>query len=417
MSFEFFIAKRYFRSKRRTGFISLINYFSIAGVMIGVAALIIALSIMNGFETEIRSAIIGFDADIRLRSFHDSGMEFSDAIVERLNRFDHVVGVSPYIFNRGLIISSDNLDAILIKGGDSKTMSQVSDFADYIVAGELNFERVHLPSDSMAHPGIVLGRSLASRLDIKLHDKIFIASFPNTEANFGPRQLLLKTYYVTGIFETGLYDYDNNFGYLSIESAQELFKLGNRISGMELRLDQMEVNLIKAVAEKISNTFGYPYMAETWFERNRNIFAWMKMQKWVASIVISSIIIVAAFNIISNLIMVVMEKKKEIGILKSIGSRSDSIMKIFMLQGLISGLVGTVLGCTVGYLLCWSQLHYKWFSLKADVYFMSSLPVEMKALDFIVIAAVGILLSLLATLYPSWKAARLDPVQAIAWID
>jgi len=417
MSYEFFVAKRYFRSKRRTGFISLINYFSIAGVMIGVAALIIALSIMNGFETEIRSAIIGFDADIRFRSFHDNGMDYSDKIVDTLNQFEHVMGVSPYIFNRGLIISKDNLDGILIKGGDPKTIVKVSNFNNYIVEGELNFGKVHPENDSIAYPGIILGRSLASRLEINLNDKIFIASFPNNDDLTGPRQLFLKTYYVTGLFETGLYDYDNNFGYLSIESAQELFKTGNRISGMEIKLDQLDVNLIKEVAAKISNTFGYPYTAETWFERNRNIFVWMKMQKWVASIVISLIIIVAAFNIISNLIMVVMEKRKEIGILKSIGSRSESIMKIFIFQGLISGLIGTVLGCAVGYLLCWSQLNYRWFSLKADVYFMSSLPVEMKALDFILIAAFGIILSLLATIYPSWKAARLDPAQAISWID
>lgn len=417
MSYEFFVAKRYFRSKRRTGFVSLINYFSIAGIMIGVAALIIALSIMNGFETEIRSAIIGFDADIRFRSFHDRGMEYSDTIIETLNNFEHIVGVSPYIFNRGLIISKDNLDAILIKGSDPKTYVNVSNFNNYIIDGELNLGNVHPEDDSIAHPGIILGSSLASRLDIALNDKIFIASFPENGSLSGPRQLLLKTYYVTGIFETGLYDYDNNFGYLSIESAQKLFKIGNRISGMEIKLDQMDVELIREVAEKISNTFGYPYTAETWFERNRNIFAWMKMQKWVAAIVISLIIIVAAFNIISNLIMVVMEKKKEIGILKSIGSRSDSIMKIFIFQGFISGLVGTVLGCAVGYLLCWSQIHYKWFSLKADVYFMSSLPVEMKALDFVLIATVGIILSLLATIYPSWKAAKLDPVQAISLIE
>ncbi len=379
--------------------------------------MIIALSIMNGFETELRSAIIGFDADIRFRSFHDNGMDYSDTILETLKKFEHIVGVSPYIFNRGLIISSENLDAILIKGGDSKTINNVSNFANYIVAGELNFEKVNLKGDSVAYPGIILGKRIASRLDINLNDKIFIASFPNNDEGFGPRQLLLKTYYVTGIFETGLYDYDNNFGYLSIESSQELFKLGNRISGVEIKLDQMDVDVIKDVAEKISNAFGYPYTAETWFERNRNVFVWMKMQKWVASIVISLIIIVAAFNIISNLIMVVMEKKKEIGILKAIGARSDSIMKIFVFQGLISGLVGTILGCAVGYLLCWSQLHYKWFALKADVYFMSSLPVEMKILDFVFIATIGIILSLVATLYPSLKAARLDPVQAIALID
>lgn len=180
-------------------------------------------------------------------------------------------------------------------------------------------------------------------------------------------------------------------------------------------LDKMSLEVLSGVAQKISNTFGYPYMAETWYERNKNLFSWMQIEKWAAFIILSLIIMVAAFNIISTLIMVVMEKKREIGILKSIGSSAKSIMKIFVFQGVISGIIGTILGCAIGYLLCWSQLKYHWFSLPPDIYFINALPIEMKLLDFVMIGFAGIFICFVATLYPSMRAAKLDPVQAIRY--
>lgn len=413
MSYEFFIAKRYFQSKRRTGFISLINYFSIAGVMIGVAALIIVLSVMNGFETEVRSRIIGFDAHIRFRSYHYRGFDNYDDIMKRLKTFDHVKAVSAYVFNQGMILNGENKAVIYVKGVDPKTAVKVSDIGTNIVWGELKLDTVTVENENPL-PGIVLGKSLALRLDVNLNDRIWLASLSNTSNIIMP-QFLVKGYRVTGLFETGLYEYDSNFGYISIASAQKLFQMGDQISGVEIMLDQMDLDLVRQVAKKIGDAFGYPYMAETWYDRNQTLFSWMQIEKWAAFIVLSLIIMVAAFNIISTLIMVVMEKKKEIGILKSIGSTSESIMRIFVLQGVISGLIGTVLGCLIGYVLCWSQLHYKWFSLPSDIYFINALPIEMKIFDFIIIAVAGICLCFIATLYPSWKAAKLDPVQAIRY--
>lgn len=415
MSYEFFIAKRYFQSKRRTGFISLINYFSIAGVMIGVAALIIVLSVMNGFETEVRSRIIGFDSHIRFRSFHDRGIENYRAIEADLKKFDHVVAVSPYIFNKGLIINGSNRDAIIIKGVDPKTAVDVSDIEDNIVWGEFDLDTVQLAGEKPL-PGVVLGKSLAIRLDVQLGDKIYVGSFSSSSNFFMPQQPVMKAFIVNGLFETGLFEFDSNFGYISIECAQDLLRMGkDQVSGIEIMLDQMNLTLVTNVADEMSDKFGYPYIAETWFERNKTLFSWMQIEKWAAFIILSLIIMVAAFNIISTMIMVVMEKKKEIGILKSIGAENHSIMKIFVLQGLISGIIGTVLGSLMGYVVCWSQLRYHWFSLPSDVYFISSLPIELKMLDFISIALAAILLSFLATLYPSWKAAKLDPVQAIRY--
>lgn len=414
MSYEYFVAKRYFQSKRRTGFISLINYFSIAGVMIGVAALIIVLSVMNGFETEVRSRIIGFDAHIRFRSFHYKGVDNYQEFVNRLKNFDHVSALSPYIQERAMILNEDNRDLILVKGINPETAVNVSDVGTNIVWGELNLDTVRV-EDEQPLPGIVLGKSLALNLDVQLNDKVHLASFVNTQ-NISMQQMpLVKGFRVTGFFETGLYDYDRNFGYVSIETAQQLFKLGTKVSGIEIMLDKMNLEIVSNAAKQMSDTFGYPYLAETWIERNKNLFSWMQIEKWAAFIILSLIIMVAAFNIISTLIMVVMEKKREIGILKSIGASSKSIMRIFVYQGVISGLVGTLLGCIIGFVLCWSQLTYQWFSLPSDIYFINALPIEMKIFDFVMIGFAGIMLCLLATLYPSWKAASLDPVQAIRY--
>ncbi len=414
MSYEFFIAKRYFHSKRRTGFISLINYFSIAGVMIGVAALIIVLSVMNGFETEVRSRIVGFDAHILFRSFHDQGIDNYEQFIDELNSFKHIVAISPYIKKKCIIFHGENADAFFIKGINQATEVKVSDIEKTIIYGELNLDTVRVENEKSL-PGIVIGKSLAMRLDLNLNDQVWLGAITNIKNLFMTAQPYVKAFRVAGLFETGLYEFDNIFSYISLENAQKLYRIPNQISGFEVMLDQMNLNVLTEVAERMNNKFGYPYYAETWYQRNSTLFSWMQIEKWAAFIVLSLIIMVAAFNIISTLIMVVLEKKKEIGILKSIGSTSESIMKIFVYQGIISGIIGTVLGCIIGYVLCWSQLKYRWFSLPSDIYFINALPVEMKVLDFILIALAGIFLCFIATLYPSNKAAKLDPVQAIRY--
>ncbi len=416
MSYEFFIAKRYFHSKRRTAFISLINYISIIGVMIGVASLIVVLSVMNGFETEVRSRIIGFDAHIQfMGSFR--GIDNYDTILRKLRSYPHVVEASPYILNKGMISYTKYSDALIIKGVDPATIGQVSDIKKNVIYGDFNLDTV-LVGHGDSLPGIVLGKNLALRLDINLNDQVWIYGLPRA------RQSLMSLYQqhqysmpfrVAGLFETGIFEFDNIHGFISIDNAQNLLRTGNRISGIEIMLDQADLNLITNVANNIKNEFGDSYKVETWYDRNKNLFSSMEFEKKAAFIILCLIIIVAGFNIISTLIMVVMEKKREIGILKSIGSSSKSIMKIFIFQGIISGTIGTILGCIVGYGLCWSQLQYKWFSLPSDIYFINALPVEMKFLDFILITIIGMLLCFISTLYPSWKAGKLDPVQAIRY--
>ncbi|MDZ7260556.1 MAG: lipoprotein-releasing ABC transporter permease subunit [candidate division KSB1 bacterium] len=411
MSFEFFIAKRYLKSKRKTGFISVITYFSIAGVMIGVAALIIVLAVMNGFESEVRSRIIVFDAHIRLRAFHYRGVENYAGLIDQIKDINHIVGLSPYILEKAMIKSHERMEGIMIKGVDQETVAQVSDIKKNIIYGELKLGPVAFEEEEPL-PGIVLGYSLADKLVVGLGEKVIILSPTGLTGMLG-QMPLIKQFRVAGLFETGLYEFDSSVAYISLESAQQLFKMGTKVSGLEIKLDNL--NQADAVAKKINARIGYPYTTETWFERNKNLFSWMQIEKWAAFIILSLIIMVAAFNIISTLIMVVMEKTKEIGILKSMGATSNGIMKIFMFEGSVVGIIGTVLGCVIGYALCWSQLTYRWFSLPPDIYFISALPIKMKVLDFILISLAAMFLSFIATVYPAWKASRLDPVQAIRY--
>lgn len=407
MSYEYFIAKRYLRAKRQTGFISLITYISIGGVTVGVAALIIVLSVMNGFESEVRNRIIGADAHIRVETYHDQGVEDWQGTINKIKDIPHIIGISPYIMEKGMIRCGKETEGVIIRGIDPATAGQVSDLPKNIVYGSLD---LGVP-DSGGLPGIVLGKYLADRLIAIKGDTILLFSAAGFTSTFS--QPLVKMYRLTGIFETGLYEFDDAFAYVSIPSAQKLFLMGDRVNGVEIKLDDMWA--AQDVKNVIGETLGYPYYPRTWIEMRRNLFSWMKVEKWVWFILLSLIIMVAAFNVISTLIMVVLEKKKEIGILKSMGATSQGISKIFTIQGLIVGVVGAVLGTAIGWTVCYIQIRYKVFALPSDIYFLDWLPVRMQWFDFVAIDVVAILLSYLAAVYPARKAAKLDPVEAIRY--
>jgi len=414
MPYEISIASRYLKSRSKTGFINLISYISIFGVTIGVAALIIVLSVMNGFESEVRSRIIGFDSHIRLRTYHDEGLDNKDEVMDFIKDIPHIIGMSPYILDKGMLRSKalGRSDGVIVRGADPGTVTQVSDLLDNIVYGSLNLDPVRIPGESRPIPGIVVGRWLADRLLLDLGDEVFLISPTGVRSMF--QQPPVQRFVVTGLFETGMYEYDDAYVYIAIEPAQKLFKLGQKVSGIEVRLD----DLYKAdtVVEQIDEKLGcYPYYALSWFDMRKNLFSWMQLEKWAMFIILCLIILVAAFNIISTLIMVVLEKTREIGILKSMGATRQSILKIFLYEGLFVGVVGTLLGFFIGYTLCWAQIKYKFFSIPGDVYFISSLPVKMQFGDFIFIGVASILLCLLAALYPASKASTLDPIAAIRY--
>jgi lipoprotein-releasing system permease protein len=409
MSYELFIALRYLKSKRRTGFISLISYFSIAGVAIGVAALIIVLSVMNGFETEVRDRIIGSDAHIRLVTFHEEGIEDYPSVIEKIKDVDHIVGISPYVMDKGLIREGPRTEGVIVRGVDPETVGKVSDLPQKITTGGLHLGRTDVTGKENL-PGIILGRFLADRLYSTLGDTVVLFS-PGASGPFS--QPRAKRFHIAGIFETGLYEYDDVFAYVALPEAQELFQMGDTVTGLEIKLDHYE--RASKVKEMIQGILGYPYFPRTWYEMHRNLFNWMKIEKWMGFIILSLIIMVAAFNIISSLIMVVLEKKKEIGILKSMGATNKSIRRIFIYEGLAVGVIGTAAGILIGWGLCAAQLKYHFFSLPSDIYFVSELPILMKLTDFTVIAVIALLLCFIASVYPAHKASTLVPVEAIRY--
>jgi len=431
LNYELFIAQRYLRSKRRTGFISLITYISAGGVMIGVAALVIVLSVMNGFESEVRERIIGADAHIKVTEFHEAPLSDWKSLADSIRHIAHITGLSPYVQGKGMVRRGQSIEGAMIKGIDPKSVGAVSDLPKTIVAGSLDilpendstrrallndpfFNRKPIPPadpSRPALPGVILGRQLSFRLGASVGDSVVVIS-PTAMASMLAAPKMMR-FVVTGIFETGIYEYDDLYLYIPLNSGQDLFDLGNSVSGLELRLDDM--NLASGVVNQIDERLGYPYYPRSWEEMHRTLFRWMKIEKWMYTILMSLIILVAAFNIISSQIMIVLEKRREIGILKAMGATRQSIMRIFMYEGLFVGLTGTFLGLLLGWGLCRAQQVYKFFSLPGDVYFLNSLPVKMQPLDFIIIAAVSLSLTLLATVYPARRAGMLDPVEAIRY--
>ncbi len=408
-SFELFIATRYFKAKRRTGFISIITYVSIAGVMIGVTALILVLSVMNGFEQEVRSRLLGADAHLRVRKFYMEPITRTDSLMNLILHTKHVVGACPVIMDKGMISGKERQYATVVKAIDPKLATKVTDLKNKIILGSLDFTPMLIHGKML--PGIVLGRYLADALyATHIGDVVTLWTMPKHGGIF--TQPTVKQFYVAGLVEIGYYEYDKTLSYISLKDARQLFGIKG-VTWIEIKLDNFE--LAGKVAAQLEDELGYPYTTETWFQLNRSLYSWMEIEKWGAFVILSLIIMVAAFNIISSLIMVVMEKTREIGILKSMGASSSSIMKIFLYEGLLVGVIGTVLGCLIGYGAGFLQLHYHIISLPPDVYLINSLPIVMEWKDFVAISSISILLSLLASFYPSYRASKLLPVEAIRY--
>ncbi|MBM3329990.1 MAG: ABC transporter permease, partial [Calditrichaeota bacterium] len=359
MNLPLFIATRYLRTKRRTGFISLITYISAGGIMIGVAALVITLSVMNGFESEVRDRIIGADAHIKVTLFHEMPMVEWRAPLDTLRRLTNVVGATPYVQGKGMIRKGTRIEGIVIKGVDPATVGEVGDLPKTIVAGAMIFRGNSDPKSGTEMPGIILGRQVSFRLDATIGDTVILISPAGLTSLLSTPRLM--RFNVTGVFETGIYEYDDAFAHVALADAQEFFEFSNAISGIELRLNRMEY--ADRVARRIEEVLRYPYFPRTWHDMHQTLFRWMKIEKWLYTILLSLIILVAAFNIVSSQIMVVLEKKREIGILKAIGATQEVILKVFLFEGLIVGVVGTVLGLVLGWALCRAQQTYKFFSL------------------------------------------------------
>lgn len=430
MPFELTIGLRYLRARRKQAFISLITWISIGGVMVGVMTLLIVLAVMSGFEEDLRGKILGTNSHIVILEPTNSGIEDYSAVIKKVEAIDRVVSAAPFIYSQVMLTSDTNVSGVVIRGIDPELEGKVTSLVENLKEGDIKLLGASFSPDGnstiVPQPltpdgnkamigslgGIVIGKELARNLGTFRGQEITVIS---PLGNMTPMGMIprMKKFKVVGIFESGMFEYDTSLAFISLENAQRFFNLGDRVTGIEVKID--DIYRADKVARNIQKVLGFPYWTRDWMQMNKSLFSALKLEKIVMFIILVLIILVAAFNIISTLIMVVMEKGKDIAILKSMGATRRSIMKIFMVEGAVIGIVGTILGCLGGWLVCQLLDTYQFIKLPGDVYYLDTLPVKMELFDFVSVALSAVGITLLATFYPSWNAARMNPVEAIRY--
>jgi lipoprotein-releasing system permease protein len=415
MKYEWFIGLRYLKAKRKQTFISIITIISIVGVAVGVMTLIVVLAVMNGFEKNLKEKFLGTQAHIHLIKATQEGMDHYEEVMKEVEVVKGVVSAAPFIFNQVMLSSESNVFGVVLNGIDPDRVGKVTDLARNMKAGRL--QDLKGESDSS---GIILGAELAKHLGVSLNDAIQVISPLGTMTPMGMMPKM-KRFRVVGIFYSGMYEFDNTLAYISIESAQKFFGMGSRVTGIEIKTN--DIYKVKEIGKEIRQKLGFPFWTRDWMEMNRNLFSALKLEKIAMFIILVLIVLVAALNIISTLIMVVMEKSKDIAILKSMGTPSKGILRIFTIEGGIIGVVGTALGTILGLGIAFNldkivgflenRFGFKIFS--PDVYYIEKFPSQVNPMDVGLIIMTAILISLLATLYPSWRASRLDPAEALRY--
>ena len=403
MSVELFVALRYLVARRKGAFISLISLISVLGVAVGVMALLIALALMTGFQGELRDRIIGSEAHVYV--FKVGGVTDPEPEMKRLLEVPRVLGAAPVLVGKALISSGESDGFIDVKGIDPERERDVTQLGNAIRTGSL--EALERDGDDI--PGILIGVDLARALEVKVGDDVLLTTPRETLSPAGT-VFRRRHFRVVGTFSLGLYQFDSKFAFLRIDIARRVFGEDQPVF-IELRIDDMFKS--SEVVDAIAGRFGPEYRPQEWSDMNRSLFSMMWLLKMAISITIGLIVMVAALNIVASLILLVMEKSRDIAILKTMGSPASSIRRIFMLQGLIIGLVGTAAGAGAGCLLIFLLDRYKLISVPVDVYDISYMPFKLQPLDFAVVIASAIAICFVATIYPSRQAARLDPAQAL----
>ena len=410
MSFEFFIGSRYLRTKQKQAFISLITVLSIAGVTVGVMALIVVIAVMTGFEYDLKSRILGVESHIVIMRHN---VPFSDYrnILEHVENTDGVEAATPFINSQVILRSSLSLSGAVLKGIDPDSADRVIKNLDKVSLKNLK-ETNQRKSTSIAMPAIILGKELAKNLGVMQGDPVHLISPRGMISPIGHIPTM-KRFKVAGLFESGMYEYDRSLAYIHIKDAQKILRMGDSVNGIEVRVN--DIYNAGNIAVRIVKELGFQYWARDWMQMNQNLFSALKLEKTVMFIILALIVLVAAFNIASTLIMMVMEKTKDIAILKAMGATDKSIRKIFVFKGVVIGSIGTIFGVCLGFILCTVLKYYHFIELPGDVYYITTLPVKLELLDIVIIASAAMAISFLATLYPASQASKLDPVEAIRY--
>jgi lipoprotein-releasing system permease protein len=410
MSFEYFIGGRYLRAKQKETFISLITILSVAGVTVGVMALIVVIAVMAGFESDLKQRILGVESHIVLMR-HDGSFSGYKKISKQINKLNGVEAATPFIYSQIMLRSSTGVSGAVLRGIDPGSAGSVIKILKNAVLQ--NLKQIQQQGNSKTFvPGIILGKELARNLGVIKGDAVYLISSRGMISPIGYLPAM-KRFEVVGLFESGMYEYDGSLAYINLKDAQKILNMKGSVTGIEVRVD--DIYNAGNVAKKIVSELGFPYWARDWMRMNHNLFSALKLEKTVMFIILALIVLVAAFNIASTLIMMVMGKTKDIAILKAMGAMDSSIRKIFIYKGIIIGAVGTSLGVCLGFIICKLLEKYKFIQLPGDVYYISTLPVRLEALDVFMIASAAMVICFLATLYPANQASRLNPIEAIRY--
>ena len=408
MKVPLWIAGRYLRARPRTGFVRTLTGISIAGVAVGVSALLVVLAVMNGFEGEVQSRIAGTDAHVVLLGATTDGIGEGAQLAERLAREPGVLGASAFTYAKAMVFHDGLSEGLVVKGVDLSRERAVTTVGRSITPRLDSIPDVTLSGE----PGIVLGSELAAKLAAKPGDRVLLATLQGDHASAFGYAPKLRPFRVVGLFTSGLYTYDSSFGFTSVGASQRFFELGDRVTGVEIKLTDMFA--APAEAERLRLAAGRTDLrANNWIDLNRNLFTWMKLEKVVMFIILALIVLVAAYNIVSTLFMVVLEKRRDIGVLRTMGATPGLILTVFLGEGLLIGVLGTAVGALVGIGLIELLQRYPFVHLPGDVYFIETLPVRAEAGDFTAVILAALVLCLAAAWYPSWRASRLDPIEAI----
>ncbi|MFH1857604.1 MAG: ABC transporter permease [Candidatus Omnitrophota bacterium] len=392
MRHELFISIRYLLHQRKYSFLSMTTVISVLGVALGVTALIVVIAVMSGFDSDLKEKITAANAHLYIEDL--GGMTNPEAVMEKLGSIGEITGTTPYIHGQVMLKVEDFVQGALLRGIDPKREPTVTRIDRYLVEGSFDLKDRE----------ILLGSELARKFRLEAGDELRVISAGRTKG---------EVFRLAGIFHSGMYDYDMNLVLVSLPAAQYLFEMKDTVGGVNARLREMDE--AGRVKEKIRDLLGSSYRVVTWVEQNRNLFGALALEKAAMFVILFLIVCVACFNIASSLIMTVMEKTKDIGILKAIGSSNRSVQAIFSLQGFMIGLAGTALGAAGGFGLCMFLKRYPFIRLPQDIYYLDRLPVEIQWGDSFVIIVAAMALSWLATLYPAWRASRMDPVDALRY--
>jgi len=410
MSFTFFVGNRYLQARHKQAFVSLITFLATAGIAVGVMALIVVIAVMTGFERELQHRILGIESHVLVMRYGQTIKDI-DAATDQIESMDGVVSVNPFIYTQVMLRSPHGVTGSVLKALDpSKPVPPISTGKGNTLRDALSVA-IADTSNGKA-PGLVIGTVTAEKLKTVVGDPIFLIS-PLGKGDVATHMPTVVRMEVCGIFETGMNEYDAAMSFTRLDVAQNFLQMHGQATGLEVRI--ADIFAARKIAEAIVARIGFPFWARDWMQLNRNLFSMLKLQKIVMFIILTLIVLVAAFNIASALIMMVMEKTRDIAILKTMGATNRHIRKIFVFKGLAIGCLGTTIGGILGFIVCSILKRYPFIKLPGDVYFLTTLPVSLQAGDVLVISLSTVLICFLATLYPSISASSLDPVDGIRY--